>query len=85
MYTGATLERAVQLFGPAIMSDTEEWSFPKNLQPNTEDVSFELDAVLDAVVNVRAEIPEDAFTASILGTERVGNGVVIRAPRSNAL
>jgi S1-C subfamily serine protease len=30
------------------------------------------------VVLIRAEIPEDAFTASILGTERVGNGAVIR-------
>ncbi len=60
------------------MSDVEEWSFPENLQPNTEDVSFELDTALDAVVTVRAEIPDDAFTASILGTERVGNGVVIR-------
>jgi S1-C subfamily serine protease len=29
-------------------------------------------------VQLRAEIPEDAFTAQILGTERVGNGVVIR-------
>jgi S1-C subfamily serine protease len=28
---------------------------------------------------LRAEIPEDAFTASILGTERAGNGVVIGA------
>jgi S1-C subfamily serine protease len=27
---------------------------------------------------VRAEVPEDAFTAQILGTERAGNGVVIR-------
>ena len=27
---------------------------------------------------LRAEIPDDAFTASILGTERFGNGVVIR-------
>ena len=61
------------------MSDVEEWSFPESLQPNTDDVNFELNAVLDAVVTVRAEIPEDAFTASILGTERVGNGVVIRA------
>lgn len=60
------------------MSDVEEWSFPEDLQPDTDDVRFDLDAALDAVVNVRAEIPEDAFTASILGTERVGNGVVIR-------
>jgi S1-C subfamily serine protease len=60
------------------MSDVEEWSFPEDLQPDTDDVSFDLDSALDAVVNVRAEIPDDAFTASILGTERVGNGVVIR-------
>lgn len=60
------------------MSDVEEWSFPEDLQPDTNDVSFDLDSALDAVVNVRAEIPDDAFTASILGTERVGNGVVIR-------
>lgn len=58
--------------------DTEEWSFPENLQPDKSEVNFELDAALDAVVSVRTEIPEDAFTASILGTERVGNGVVIR-------
>jgi S1-C subfamily serine protease len=29
------------------------------------------------VVQLRVEVPEDAFTASILGTERTGNGVVI--------
>ncbi|NIO42598.1 MAG: PDZ domain-containing protein [Burkholderiales bacterium] len=60
------------------MSDAEEWSFPEHLQPDTGNVSFDLDAVLSAIVNVRAEIPDDAFTASTLGTERVGNGVVIR-------
>jgi S1-C subfamily serine protease len=48
------------------------------VQPQPEDVRFDLEAALDAVVEVRAEIPEDAFTASILGTERTGNGVVIR-------
>ena len=30
------------------------------------------------MVLLRAEIPEDAFTAPLLGTERAGNGVVIR-------
>lgn len=59
------------------MPELEEWSFPENLQPSYSDFSFDLESLLDAVVNVRAEIPEDAFTASILGTERVGNGVVI--------
>ncbi len=60
------------------MADTTEWSFPRDLQPQPDRVRFDLDAVLRSVVLIRAEIPEDAFTASILGTERVGNGVVIR-------
>ncbi len=54
-----------------------EWAFPDALQPGAEDVSFDLDAALNAVVMLRAEIPADAFTASALGTERIGNGVVI--------
>jgi S1-C subfamily serine protease len=29
-------------------------------------------------VSLRAEIPEDAFSAQVLGTERIGHGVVIR-------
>ncbi len=41
-------------------------------------MSFDLETALDSVVQLRAEIPEDAFTASILGTERIGNAVVIR-------
>ena len=60
------------------MADTHNWAFPKNLQPNPDDVDFDLDAGLNSVVLLRAEIPEQAFTASILGTERAGYGVVIR-------
>ena len=60
------------------MAESTNWAFPDNLQPVPEEVRFDLAAALDAVVSVRAEIPEDAFTASILGTERLGNGVVIR-------
>jgi S1-C subfamily serine protease len=54
------------------------WQFPAEMRPRPEDWRFDLDGALDAVVQLRAEIPEDAFTAQILGTERVGNGVVIR-------
>ena len=54
-----------------------EWEFPDALQPGADDVSFDLDAALNAVVMLRAEVPDDAFTASALGTERIGNGVVI--------
>ena len=59
------------------MTDSNDWAFPSNLRPRSEDVGFDLDAALDSIVLLRAEIPEDAFTASILGTERAGNGVVI--------
>ena len=53
------------------------WAFPDSLQPDPAQVRFDLAAALDAVVLLRAEIPADAFTASILGTERAGNGVAI--------
>jgi S1-C subfamily serine protease len=33
---------------------------------------------LRSVVALRASVPEDAFTAGVLGTERAGSGVVIR-------
>jgi S1-C subfamily serine protease len=56
----------------------QAWSFPAEMRPRPEDWKFDLDAALDAVVMIRSEVPEDAFTAPILGTERIGNGVVIR-------
>jgi S1-C subfamily serine protease len=60
------------------MSQTTGWAFPEALQPNQEELRFDLQRVLDAVVMLHAEVPEDAFTAGILGTERVGNAVAIR-------
>ncbi len=60
------------------MARTSNGSFPANLQPDPAEVRFDLDAALDAVVMLRAEVPEDAFTAGVLGTERIGSGVVIR-------
>ena len=60
------------------MAAQKDWAFPTEMRPKPEDWRFDLDHALDAVVLVRSEIPEDAFTAPILGTERAGNGVVIR-------
>ena len=37
-----------------------------------------IDPILRSVVAVRSSIPEDAFTAGTLGTQREGSGVVIR-------
>lgn len=59
------------------MSQDEEWAFPEALQPQPADCGFDLQRVLDALVLLHSKVPEDAFTAGILGTERVGNGVVI--------
>jgi S1-C subfamily serine protease len=55
-----------------------DWAFPTELRPRPEDWGFDLERALAAMVLLRAEVPEDAFTAQILGTERIGNGVVIR-------
>ncbi len=33
--------------------------------------------MLDGIVSLRSQIPEDALTAAVLGTERAGHGVVI--------
>ena len=60
------------------MSESSNWAFPAELRPRPEDWDFDLERTLGALVLLRAEVPEDAFTAQILGTERVGNGVVIR-------
>jgi S1-C subfamily serine protease len=59
------------------MAGPASWAFPDALQPSADETAFDLDAALDAAVLLRTEIPADAFTASILGTERAGNGVVI--------
>jgi S1-C subfamily serine protease len=59
------------------MAAQKDWAFPAEMRPKPEDWRFDLDHALNAVVLVRTEIPEDAFTAPILGTERAGNGVVI--------
>ena len=60
------------------MAESANWAFPAMLQPSPAEAGFDLGSALDAVVLLHAEIPQDAFTAPILGTERAGNGVVIR-------
>jgi S1-C subfamily serine protease len=48
------------------------------LQPRPEDYAYDLDRALQSVVGLRATMPQDAFTAETLGTERAGHGVLIR-------
>ena len=60
------------------MPSLRDWKVPAALQPKPGDYDFDLDRVLGSVVGLRTVIPEDAFTAEVLGTERLGNGVLIR-------
>jgi len=59
------------------MSDIQEWFFPEALRPKRSALDFALDPVLDAVLQIRTEVPDDASTAAMLGTERGGNAVLI--------
>jgi S1-C subfamily serine protease len=40
---------------------------------------LDLEGISRSVVKLRAEVPEDAFTAGVLGSQRTGSGVVINA------
>jgi S1-C subfamily serine protease len=60
------------------MSRSVDWEIPGEIQPKQADCAFDLDRALGAVLGLRATVPEDAFTAGTLGTERAGSGVLIR-------
>jgi S1-C subfamily serine protease len=47
-------------------------------RPSPDDVPFDIERALSAVVSLSVKVSEDAFTASTLGTERAGHGVLIR-------
>ncbi len=59
------------------MADDEDDDIPPVARPDPSELDFDLTAALASIVSIRTEIPADAFTAPMLGTERRGNGVVI--------
>jgi len=59
------------------VAEAKEWTIPAEAQPTPEQVAFDLTRALDAVAGLRAEVPDDAFTAQVLGTERAGSAVMI--------
>ncbi len=59
------------------MSEPSEPELESPVRPNPEDYAFDLNTALSSVVSLRSQIPEDALTAGVLGTERAGHGVVI--------
>jgi len=56
---------------------SNEYSIPRSHQPSPENYDFDVEQVLSSVVSVKTQIPSHALTASVLGTEREGHGVVI--------
>lgn len=70
-------ERPLYPHRHAFMSDTKEWAFSSQLRPRQETLDFDLDRALNALVLLHAEVSEDAVTANVLGTERLGSGVAI--------
>lgn len=55
----------------------EDGDVPLEARPRPRDYDFDVDRALTAVVALSASVPDDAFTASTLGTERAGHGVLI--------
>src|SRR6202162_5758165 len=60
------------------MPPASEWKVPAAVQPKPQDYAYDLDQALASMLGVRSIIPGDAFSAETLGTERAGNGVLIR-------
>lgn len=58
------------------MSDSQS-DIPSQLRPDPDLCRFDLADRLDSIVTVHTLIPENGLTASALGTERSGHGVVI--------
>src|SRR5438132_14073253 len=55
-----------------------DYKVSPSVQPKPQDYGYDLDRALASVMGLHAIIPNDAFTAETLGTERAGNGVLIR-------
>ncbi len=60
------------------MPQPADWKVPSSVQPKAQDYAYDLERALAAVVAVHTIVPADAFSAETLGTERAGNGVLIR-------
>jgi S1-C subfamily serine protease len=61
------------------MATRDEWELPETLRPQQSRLNFDLQPIYRSAVLVHTEASEDGYTASDLGTERLGSGVVIRS------
>src|SRR6266480_4182318 len=54
-----------------------DYKVSPSVQPKPQEYGYDLDRALASVMGLHAIIPNDAFTAETLGTERAGNAVLI--------
>jgi len=59
------------------MQDSTDPKIRVAAPPDPDQLSFDLERALASLLSVRTIVPEDAMTASLLGTERSGHGVLI--------
>jgi len=60
-----------------VASPFDGYEVEARMRPSAQGHAFDLTGALNAVVALESHIPEDAFTAESLGTDRIGNGAVI--------
>src|SRR5215469_18965992 len=60
------------------MTEKTDWEIPVEARPRPQDYAFDLDRALASVLRIESSVPEEAFSAATLGTERAGNAVLIR-------
>jgi S1-C subfamily serine protease len=58
-------------------SPFDGYEVAKEMRPSARGLAFDLNRALDALVVLHARVPEDASSAGALGSERLGNGIVI--------
>ena len=56
------------------MIEKTQMSSLDHLKPIQKDFTFDLEGTLNSIVSLTSYVPEDAFTAAILGTQRSGHG-----------
>lgn len=59
------------------MSEAKDWALPPELRPDPQSLAYDLAAAMRSLVLLRAEVADDAFTANVLGTQRLGHGVLV--------
>ncbi len=59
------------------MSSFSDWKAPSAQQPKADEYEYDLERALSSVLLISSVVPETAYSAATLGTERAGNAVLI--------